>query len=283
MTDQESAATAATAAAEEARDNRAHRLFTIFGIAGAIFVILSCGISVWALLHSGQQGAQIKQLDGQISRLIDTNDNTAKKTQQLADQIVRLGATPVVQPVIPAPSGPTIVPVPVGPTQEQIDAVVAAQLAAHPPAPGKNATPAMVAAIVADFLTANPPQPGRPPTPEEIATAASNYIAAHASDFRGASGAAGKDATDAQVKASVAAYCDAHNSCAGPKGDSVQGPQGSQGVSFTDLQFRRDGLGTCQAIAYFHDPATGKNSTVTHSAGDAACPVSTVAPLIPTR
>jgi hypothetical protein len=163
---------------------------------------------------------------------------------------------------------------------------VAAYLLAHPPAPGKNVTPAMVATAVADFLTVHPPEPGHAPTPEEIATAASSYIASHVADFQGApgkNGSDGKNATDAQVKAAVAAYCDAHGSCAGPKGDSVKGDQGAQGVSFLDLQFVRDGSGKCQAIASFHDPKTGKDSSVSHSAGDAACPVSTVAPLIPTR
>jgi hypothetical protein len=147
----------------------------------------------------------------------------------------------------------------------------------------------MVATAVGDYLTAHPPQPGRPPTAAEIATATTDYLTAHSAQFSGPAGTAGtsgKDATNAQVAAAVDAYCSAHNNCAGQAGkdgkDGKDGKQGPQGVSFTDLQFVRNSSGTCQAIVYFHDPATGRDSTVTHTAGDAACPVVAL-PLIPTR
>jgi hypothetical protein len=271
MTDQDDVKAAATAeAADEARDNRAHRKILIFGIAGAIFVILSCGVSVLALRHSGDQATQISDQGHRIDKLIDTSNEAAKKSQQLADQIVRLGATPVVQPAVPAPAGPTIVPVPIpgpGPTQAQIDDAVAAYLAAHPPAAGKSVTPAMVATAVGDFLTVHPPEPGRPPTPEEIATAASNYIAAHVADFRGTPGKNGSDgtnATDAQVKAAVSAYCDAHGSCAGAAGQTGQtgktgppGPTCPPGYELRDAVITAPNGSTYQGKACV-DPATSK-------------------------
>jgi hypothetical protein len=172
---------------------------------------------------------------------------------------------------------------PAGPTDAQIAAAVDSWLRAHPPAPGQNATPAMVATAVAQFLIANPPQPGRPPTIDEISTAASTYIASHAADFQGAAGQNGvngkdgqngqngkdgrdgQDATDAQVAAAVDAYCSNHNGCAGESG--------AQGVSVTDVQFERDSAGVCQAVVTLHNPADGTDSTVTHEAGTAACPL----------
>jgi hypothetical protein len=270
-------------AAKDAVDNRAHRLLYLM----VALVVVGIGALGW-LYVSQSQHAQAQ--DQRISRLVDLGNDAAKQSQVLADQVKALGATPIVQPAQPAPSGPTViqtVPIPgPGPTQAQIDAAVAAYIAAHPPAAGKNATPAMIATAVAEYLTANPPTPGRPPTVQEIATAAANWFTSHASEFQGPPG---KAATDAQAVAAIDAYCSAHAKCAGPpgatgaKGDSgPQGPQGPQGVSFTDLRFVRSSSGTCQAIATFHDPATGKDSSVTHSAGDAACPVA-ISPLIPTR
>jgi hypothetical protein len=284
MTDTENYEEAASEAADEARDDRAHKWITgllIAAVAGVL--VLAATFGVW-----------VTTLQQQVGHLIATGNDSATQSQKLADQVKGLGATPVVQPAVPAPSGPTIVSVPVpipgpGPTQAQIDDAVTAYLAVHPPAAGKSASPAMVATAVAEFLTANPPMPGRPPTPQEIATAASTWFTTHASEFQGP---AGKNVTDAQVTAAVDAYCTAHG-CAGKAGTTgptgptggtgPTGPQGPQGVSFTDLQFHRDGSGTCRAIAYFHDPATGKDSSITHSAGDAACPVSAPSPLIPTR
>lgn len=278
MTEPESYETAASEAAEDARDSRAHKVMAALGIAAVLGVLVLGGVLLWLLGHSGQQ-------DAQINHLIDTGNDSAKKSGQLADQVKALGATPIVQPAVPAPSGPTIVnaaPIAApGPTQAQIDDAVAAYLIAHPPAPGKSVTPAMVATAVGDFLTAYPPTPGRPPTAQEIASAATDYLSTHAAQFTGATGQtgqAGKDATDAQVSAAVDAYCSTHGKCAGPAGG-----QGLQGVSFTDLQFRRDSSGTCQAIAFLHDPATGKDTSATHTAGDAACPVSVQRLPIPTK
>lgn len=210
---------------------------------------------------------------------VQAQSEAALAGRMLAAQLQQHGLTPVVQP--PAP----ITPVPgprgltgPGPTQRQIDDAVAAYCSTHNQC---GATPAMVAVQVASYLTANPPKPGPPPTQAQIATAASTYIAAHAADFQGKpgqNGTNGQDATDAQVQAAVAGYCDAHSDCAG-----ADGKQGAQGVSMTDLQFTRDQNGACQVVITLHDPATGDDSTITHPAGDAACqvpPVTTPSPLL---
>lgn len=277
MTDQEKVQAATDEAAEDARDNRAHKILLALGISGFLGVLLLAAVLVLQNSHINDQGAQITTLraDGNV---------VASQAQQLAQQVRNMGGTPVVEPASPGPQGlqgaqgmqgP-------GPTDEQIDAAVTRILAAHPPAPGQNATPAMVATAVAEFLTANPPAPGRAPTQQEIETAASTYIAAHAADFQGATGQSGtngtngKDATDAQVAAAVGAYCDAHNNCAGATGTTgADGATGPQGVSVTDVAFARDSSGACQVVVTLHDPATGTDTTVTHSAGDAACPLLT--------
>lgn len=64
---------------------------------------------------------------------------------------------------------------------------------------------------------------------------------------------------------------------AGPTGPA--GPAGPQGVSVTDVAPVRQDDGSCVWVVSMHDPATGANSTVTHPAGDAACP--TAPPLSP--
>lgn len=235
-------------------------------VLAAMFLLSLAALA--AVLFSQHQ--EIGALSTDLGKLQDSSVQTANQSNQnatdaqaLKDQVLRLGGTPVVEPAKPA-----AVPAPVagpGPTQAQIDDAVAAQLAAHPPAAGQSATPAMVATAVADYLTVNPPAPGRPPTAAEISTAASSYISTHAADFQGPGGAAGQSATDAQVAASVAAYCDAHNSCAGGTG--------AQGVSVTDVAFQRDDTGTCEVVVALHDPGTGVDTTATHPAGDAACPL----------
>lgn len=238
-------------AAHGARAGGAHRLFN--GLAVVLVIGLLAGGVGLTIITVAQRTA-------------------ASAAQQLSHQVTDLGGTPVVE--APAPiAGPAGTagqpgqngkPGP-GPSQQQIDAAVFGYLAVHPP----GATPAMVAVQVAAYLTAHPPEQGPPPTATQIATAASDYIAAHSADFQGAAGTNGADgqpgqnATDDQVAAAVGAYCDAHSQC--------QGQQGDQGVSITDLQFERDDNGDCQSVVTLHDPATGADSTITHTAGDAAC------------
>ncbi|MCU1680927.1 MAG: hypothetical protein JWQ81_1666 [Amycolatopsis sp.] len=225
---------------------------------------------------------RLSEIRGQLGEVATQSNQNAVDAAKLRDQVLRLGGTPVVEPAAPTAPAPAPAPAPVpvatGPTQAQIDDAVAEQLRAHPPANGQDATPAMVATAVADYLTVNPPTPGRPPTADEISAAASSYIASHAADFRGTPGHNGNDgqsATDAQVAASVAAYCDAHGNCAGGTG--------AQGVSVTDVEFQRDDAGTCQVVVSLHNPATGDDTTATHPAGDAACPAAptTSAPILP--
>lgn len=216
-------------------------------------------------------------LHGQVDALTSQQAAAARDAQQLAAQVRGLGATPVVSPpaAVPGPAGPQGP----GPSQAEIDDAVNGYFAQHPP----GATPAMIAVQVASYLTTNPPAPGRPPTQAEIATATSDYLSSHVAQFQGQpgatgaagpTGAPGQDATDAQVQSAVAAYCSTHNGCAGPAGaDGPAGAQGAQGISVTDLAFQRDSSGACQVVITLHDPATNTDTTITHPAGAAACPL----------
>jgi hypothetical protein len=234
----------------------------------AILALLASGWAVWEQVstaraqHAAQQ--QAKDVADPVAALCASDPSIY--AQLSADSKARwdraCSKAAEVQNA-PAPQTPAA-----GPSDSQVAAAVDAWLAAHPPPAGQNATPAMVATAVAQFLVANPPEPGRPPTAAEIATAASTYITAHADDFQGP---AGKNATDTQVQAAVSAYCGQDTGpCRGPVGD--KGDTGPQGVSIADVNFERDNTGTCQVIVTLHDPATGNDSTVTHPAGDAACP-----------
>jgi hypothetical protein len=154
-----------------------------------------------------------------------------------------------------------------GPSQAEVQGWVDEWLDAHPPRRGRGATADMVARAVAEHMAGN----GQ----ERIANVARAYIEANAEQFRGRSGddgsdgVDGQDATDDQVAAAVAAFCAERNSCQGPPGESVQGPQG-QGVR--DIRPERSGEGVCEWVIVFEDPASGEVRTVRHPAGDAACP-----------
>lgn len=243
-------------AADQARDRRRDRV-----IAGLVAVtVIACAVGGWQLYDAR---TQVSILSNQNDHLSAEQQATQRGEQALYQQVQQLGARPVVQPpASPAPAA----------TQQQIDAAVASWFAAHPPGP----TPAEVALAVAEYLVAHPPATGPPPTPDQISTAAADYIAAHATEFTGQPGA---NATDAQVVSAVDAYCSAHNDCTGAAGkdgkDGQDGATGPQGVSITDLVFQRNSSGACQAVVTLHDPATGTDNTVTHPAGDAACPLTT--------
>lgn len=206
-------------AAEVARDNRAHRAFVLMAALALVGVLAVAG-GLWLLKMRGDQLAA-QQADAAVA------------AQRLAGQVQALGATPIVSPPTPvAPvtgaQGPRGAQGP-GPSQQQIDDAVAAYLAVHPPAPGKDATAEQVAAAAGAYLSAHPPQPGRPPTAEEIAGAVSTYCSTHG----GCAGPAGRSATDSQVAQAVAAYCGQEPSpCAGPVGaDGPSGPPGPTGAT----------------------------------------------------
>lgn len=249
-------------AARQGRDPRWRRFVT--AVLAVLALAVAVGIVALVILYGNTSS-----LRGQVTVLSGQQAEAARVAQQLAGQLHANGLTPVVQPPTPlqgpvGPQGP-------GPSQQQIDDSVSRYFDVHPP----GATPAMVAVQVAEYLTAHPPV-----TQDQITTAASDFIAAHQSLFTGPSGPTGvagptgqpgADATDAQVAAAVTAYCAAHSSCTGSTGPA--GAQGPQGISVTDLVFQRDKSGTCQVVITLHDPATNADTTITHPAGDAACPL----------
>lgn len=255
-------------AARAGRDQRWRRWTTVkLAVAGLLFAVLAV-VAIYEIATTNSLGREVNILSGQ-------QRDAAVAAQQLAGQLRTHGLTPVVTPPMPVvgPAGPTGPQGP-GPSQQQIDDSVNRYFGQHPP----GATPAMVAVQVAQFLTAHPPV-----TQDQIVAAASDFIAAHAAMFQGQPGATGQpgpsgipgqpgaNATDAQVAAAVTAFCDAHNSCAGSTGPP--GAQGVQGISVTDLVFQRDQGGTCLVVITLHDPATNADTTITHPAGDAACPI----------
>lgn len=263
-------------AAADARNQPAHRRL---GVAGAAIAVGISGLALLLLLTYLDGRDREATLNAKVASITSQQAADANAADRLAKQVRALGAVPVVKP--PPPGPPSAAPN-AAPSQQAIDDAVASYLSVHPPPAGQSATPAMVAVAVAAYLTANPPTPGRPPTPDEISAAASSYIAAHAAMFQGSAGQSGHDgkpgadATDAQVAAAVAAYCSAHGDCTGAAGQSGHdGKDGAQGVSLTDLNFTRDSSGRCQVVITVYNPATNVTSTITHSAGDAACPLIT--------
>jgi hypothetical protein len=141
---------------------------------------------------------------------------------QFAEQVK---AEPVPGMPIPGPTGATGAP---GrpPTIEEIERVVAAYMADHPPPSGEAGRPpteAEVAAAVAQYLIANPPEPGRPPTAAEIADAVALYFADNPPPA-GRDGQDGRPPTDEEIDAAVAEYLAANPPAPGPEGP--RGPAG---------------------------------------------------------
>lgn len=263
--------TAVDNAVPASRDKRGHQLLyglVIFAALGVVFLF------VWG--YSGQQRSSqltttVNQLIPQVHDLATQQAEAAVDGQKLAAQLRGLGVEPTVTPPTPVTGqqGAQGIPGP-GPTQAEIDSAVGAYFTTHPLPPGQLPPVSEVAGLVAQYLTANPPAPGQNATPQMVSDAVTSYCTAR----NGCAGAAGQDATDQQVAQQVAAYCAAHSNCAGANGQNGKdGPAGPQGVSITDLVFQRDSNGTCQAIVTLHDPATNTDNTVSHPAGDAACPV----------
>ena len=90
-------------AADGARDSRSHRLLYL---AGTLVVLGVLGLAAWSFfairgLHDDVTAAQ-GTADGATSSARDAGD----RAKQLYDQVVKLGAVPVVQPPPPVAAGP---------------------------------------------------------------------------------------------------------------------------------------------------------------------------------
>lgn len=91
---------------------------------------------------------------------------------------------------------------------------------APPPSVVEVATDAQVRTAVTDYLEEHPPAPGRPATQAEVDAAVARYCDANAcrgSDGApgeaGSDGADGQNATDDQVRVAVADFCNANDQC----------------------------------------------------------------------
>lgn len=262
-------------AADGAKDHRWRRNIT--GII-AVIVVSVCALAVWGIFQfakSQQLTTQLAQQSQSFSQgmqqLTRQQIQAAVDGQRLAAQLKALGQEPVVTPptpVTPQPGQPGP-----GPTQAEIDDAVSRYFVQHPLPPGQLPPVSEVAGLVAQYLIANPPAPGQDATPQMVSDAVTSYCTGH-NGCAGPAGQNGQNATDQQVAQEVSAYCATHNDCAGTPGvNGKDGATGPQGVSITDLVFQRDTSGVCQAIVTLHNPATNTDNTVSHPAGDAACPL----------
>lgn len=205
-------------AADAGRDVRAHRLLYV----GALLFL---GGLVWLAVVYFAQGQQLAAVQTELSGQHDATNTLSTQANLLADQVRRLGGTPVVVPAQPGPAGST------GATGAQ----------------GQRGPQGI---------------PGESPPCLAMAT-----------QCVGATGPAGPAGPAGAEGKAGAAGTQGPGGPAGPAGaDGQTGPAGPQGVSVTDVEPVRQDDGSCVWVVSMHDPATGANSTVTHPAGDAACP-----------
>lgn len=263
--------TAVDAAVHAARDNRGHRVLYALVAVAVVGVLVLFLYAYTQKQRSDDLTAQVGQLTTEARHLSSQQEQAAVAGQQLAAQLKGLGQQPVVTPPTPVTAQPGQ-PGP-GPTQAEIDDAVSRYFVQHPLPPGQLPPVSEVAGLVAQYLIANPPAPGQDATPQMVSDAVTSYCTGH-NGCAGPAGQNGQNATDQQVAQEVSAYCATHNDCAGTPGvNGKDGATGPQGVSITDLVFQRDSSGVCQAIVTLHDPATNTDNTVSHPAGDAACPL----------
>jgi hypothetical protein len=212
----------------------------LLGIAFGVVLFLA-GSVVWAQLgeqeaidQTDATAARAKEAADPVLALCAQNDDVARALYErgacdLAEQVAQ---TPVPeQPPLPGPTGGQGRP----PTPAEIQAAVAAELAANPPPAGRPPTTAEITAVVASVLAANPPSPGRPPTAAEIEAVVAAWFAANPTPpgEDGEDGRDGRTPTPAEIQAAVAAELAANPPAAGPKGDpgvdGARGPEGDPG------------------------------------------------------
>lgn len=90
-------------AAEQARDGRSHRLLYL---AGALVVVGVLGLAVWAWFSIHGLRGDVAAATGHADRATSSAQDAAGRAQQLYDQVIKLGAVPVVQPPPPVATGP---------------------------------------------------------------------------------------------------------------------------------------------------------------------------------
>lgn len=265
-------------AAVHARDTRAHRWFTAIA-ALLVLGLVAAGVGIWSLAGQQREAATAAQL--------------------LSGQVHALGATPVVS--APAPiAGPTGPTGPAGPTGRPG--------AAGRGITGTQITAGHLIVAYTDGRTQDVGQVVGPAGPAgkngrdgrgitgttvtggHLMVSYSDHTTVDLGSIVGPKGDAGRGVVSTSVSSDfhlMVTYSDGTISDAGllpsgpagpqgekggPGADGAPGAQGAQGVSVSDLQFERDNSGQCQAVITLHDPATGQDTTVTHPAGQAACP-----------
>lgn len=245
-------------------------------LAGVLTAMAIVGLAIWI----GQKAQTVETKSKAVEQELAPAKEQALQGRILASDIVTACANPTIVAEL-AKTGSSACQQAaqvqkqesVAPTDAQIYQAVSQWLATHPPAPGRPPTQAELLQAVTETLRSL----GWPPTEDRIREIAVGYIADNPDDFKGDEGEKGNNATDAQVRAAVSAYCGQTPSpCAGASGKDGQpgakGDQGVQGISFKSLQFVRNQDDACTAVLTLYNPADGTESVLVSPAGDAACP-----------
>lgn len=91
-------------AAEQARDDRSHRRLYL---AGALIVLGILGLAAWAWVSINGLRDDVAVANGHVDRATTAAQDSATRSQQLYDQVLKLGGTPVVAPAQPGAPGAT--------------------------------------------------------------------------------------------------------------------------------------------------------------------------------
>lgn len=217
-------------AAEESKDHRGH---IVLWLCGALLMIGVLALA--AVVFIGR--AQNDHLAGQVDALTHRAETAEQATGQLADQVRKLGAVPVVSPPQPSTTADPAV------LRATVRTEVENYCAARNGCRGPDGVSPNLDVIVNQVLA-------KVPAPKD--------------------GRDGRDAPTPDWQAQVAAYCgQAGEPCRGKPGvDGQNGHDGAPGVSITRQYFDRDSSGQCRNYNDFSD---GRTRVDEGQAGDVAC------------
>jgi hypothetical protein len=154
-------------------------------------------------------------------------------------------------PVVEETPPPAVAEINIDTLYSAVRTVVAAELAANPPKegkPGEAPPPEEIVQKVKEVYLANKPADGKTPTDAELLA----LIRRVYNENPPQDGVDGKDATQAQVDAAIAAYCSREGE---PCRSQNEGPEGPAGPSPVSTSFVREGDSCFFVVVYSTGPA----------------------------
>lgn len=243
----------------------------VLAIIAVVAMLATAGVLIAVILAGQSAQSETATVKQDTAPAVLTLDQLCKRQDQLGADLRAIpdacgATTDRAKQAVQGQPAPSVAASP-GLDRDQVVALVNSQIA------GKAVTVNEVMDLVAQTYAAHPPAPGKDapaPTAEQVLTAVTAVCgSARCQGPKGDQGEPGSNATDAQVRAQVDAYCgsQADGTCKGAKGDKGDSVTGPQGVSVTGQEFMWTSDGSaCQSVVHY---SSGPDSV--NAAGMSAC------------